>query len=170
MKSFKCNDGTILSKDELYNWFKIQQIIGNNNDISTDFNTWIKKSLSQGIINEIHGLKIHIKFQLCTDGDYSLNNPELFCASRNHYEDYIGEKIYEMENTIRCQIRAREFLEDFLCNGLHVSSSHYYLLKDFYEMIDEAIEFIIKGEDGSLTKELSGNYNGTYLTIIMQKF
>lgn len=52
MKSFKCNDGTILSKDELYNWFKIQQIIGNNNDISTDFNTWIKKFLSQGIINQ----------------------------------------------------------------------------------------------------------------------
>ena len=75
-----------------------------------------------------------------------------------------------MENTIRCQIRSREFLEDFLCNGLHVSPSHYYLLKDFYEMIDESINFIIKGEDGSLTKELSGNYDGTYLTIIMQKF
>lgn len=61
MKSFKCNDGTILTKDALYNWFEIQQIIGNNNDLSTDFNTWIKKSLSQGIIKEIHGLKIHIQ-------------------------------------------------------------------------------------------------------------
>lgn len=70
----------------------------------------------------------------------------------------------------RCQISAREFLENFLCNGLHVSSSHYYLLKYFYEMIDEVIEFIIKGEDGSFTKELSGNYDGTYLTIIMQKY
>lgn len=170
MKSFKCNDGTILTKDALYNWFEIQQIIGNNNDLSTDFNTWIKKSLSQGIIKEIHGLKIHIQFQLCTDGDYSLSNPELFGATLNHYEDYIGEKIYKMEDTIMCQISAREFLEDFLCNGLHVSPSHYYLLKDFYEIIDESIKFITKGEDGCLTKELSGNYDGTYLTIIIQKF
>lgn len=37
-------------------------------------------------------------------------------------------------------------------------------------MIDEAIEFITKGEDGSLTNELSGNYDGTYLTIVIQKY
>lgn len=52
MKIFKCNDWTILSKEALYNWFKIQQIIGNNDDILTDFNEWIKKSLSQEIISE----------------------------------------------------------------------------------------------------------------------
>ena len=114
-----------------------------------------------------------ITFNYClyTDGDFSLRNSEKFgCIGQDieteeEYYDYIGEMTIEHNDSSRCKINMRSFLEQFLCDGIHVSYTHYYLLRDFYEIIDNMISFINQNDNGVSYRQLGGNYSGTYFSI-----
>lgn len=122
-------------------------------------------------------MRITINYALCTDGDYILNNPEEFgCIGQNVTKndisyDYIGSKKFENENADHCKINARFFLQKFLCDGLRVSYTHSYLLKEFYEIIDALIDIIRDFENGmvKIRKHIYGNYDGTDFEIIIQE-
>ncbi|WP_302660029.1 hypothetical protein [uncultured Clostridium sp.] len=124
-------------------------------------------------------MKIEILYNLYTDGDYSLNNPEYFgCTGRNvkteydDFYDYVGSKSFENKNESTCRMYAKEFLEEFLCEGIHVSSSHYWLLKDFYNIIEGLMDVIsedFEGDEKEYIGELSGNQTGTQIVVTISK-
>lgn len=116
-------------------------------------------------------MKIRIDYTLYTDGDYSLRTPEQFgCTERDvaaEWEsyDYVGEMLFEQEEIWHCKADAINFLTKLLCDGISVSYTHYWLLRDFYSMIDELVDFIRQHGRGSVTRTLSGNYDGTRITV-----
>ena len=124
-------------------------------------------------------MKIEILYNLYTDGDYRLNNPEYFgCTGRNvkteydDFYDYVGSKLFENKNESTCRMYAKEFLEKFLCDGIHVSPGHYWLLKDFYNIIEGLMEVIsenFEGDEKEYIGELSGNQTGTEITVTISK-
>lgn len=124
-------------------------------------------------------MRIEILYKLYTDGDYSLNNPEHFgCTDRNvktEYDDsydYVGSKLFENKDEFTCRMLAREFLEEFLCEGIRVSPGHYWLLKDFYNIIDFLINAISKDfeeNEREYIRGLSGNQSGTEIIVMISK-
>ena len=116
-------------------------------------------------------MKIQIIYELCTDGDISLRKPEKFgCTGQNievedEYFDYIGNMTFENSNDFLCKEEAQNFLEKLLCDGVRVSHSHYYLIKDFYEIIDYLINFINDNNEGLCCKELKGNWDKIQILV-----
>lgn len=113
-------------------------------------------------------MKISIIWNLYTDGDFSLKNYEKYnCLDFDGYERYFGIKEFENEDDFRCMDAARTFLEQMLCD-MHVSYTHYYILRDLYEMFEPLIDFISKRKPGVEKRYMSGNYNGTDITVAIQ--
>ena len=116
-------------------------------------------------------MKIRIRYELCTDGDYSLRNPESFsCIGRevemqDNYFDYIGVMNFQNKDVCECKCNAKIFLEELLCDGIHISYTHYWLIKSFYNIIESLINFINENDAGELCKRLSGNYDGTMIMV-----
>lgn len=116
-------------------------------------------------------MKIRITYGFYTDGDFSLRDPEKFgCTGidveiEGDYYDYVGTITFENDDIWKCKYDAKRFLEKFLCDGIHVSYTHYWLLKDFYDSIMSLIEFIEKNNTGEFCEERSGNYDGTYIKV-----
>ena len=123
-------------------------------------------------------MKIKVSYQFCTDGDYGLDNPEEFgCTGKDvkledysddeydEYADFVGEMIFEDCESWRCKNHATSFLKKLLCNGIHVSYTHYYLLEDFYNMIDRSIDFIIRSDKGEYCESMGGNQDETEIRV-----
>ena len=116
-------------------------------------------------------MKIRIIYGFCTDGDYSLKNSDDFgCVGREieideEYFDYIGVMDFENEKVLRCKLDAKTFLKQLLCDGIHISYTHYYLIENFYGIIKSLINFIDKNNIGELCKRMYGNYEGTYIRV-----
>lgn len=118
-------------------------------------------------------MKIKIAYTLYTDGDYALRNPEYFgCTGTNvitddgweHY-DYVGEKTFENEDPWICKMDAKCFLAELLCDGIGVLYTHDYILKDFYDIIQDLKQCIQDNNSGVFYKELTGNYEGTRIFV-----
>lgn len=121
-------------------------------------------------------MKVIINYKLYTDGDYTLRNPEKFgcidkCITLNDFEyyDYVGLKEFQNDEKWRCKNNAKDFLWKFLCEGLTISYTHYWLLKDFYNIIEYLTSVIDQFENGvnEITQCISGNYLGTEIKIKM---
>lgn len=109
-------------------------------------------------------MKIAIDWVYCTDGDFSIRENNFF-KFKFDGEDYSGVEIFEGDETT-VKMNARSYLEQLLCET-HVSYTHYYILEDLYYMFDEAIDFIYNKENQKVFhKEITGNYDGTYVHII----
>ena len=88
-------------------------------------------------------MRIEISYGFHTDGDYSLKTPKKFgCIGENEHFDFIGTKTFTNNETWRCKLEAKTFLEQLLCDGIHISHTHYWLMEDFYDIIDSLIDFI----------------------------
>ena len=131
-------------------------------------------------------MKIKIRANFQTDGDYSIlnydsyeNEPRNKCINSNGNEvkiysqyihifddNYTFVKIFECDNADSCKMYARMFLEQLLCN-ISVLSSHYYLIKDFYELFYNGLTALNKNENYYET--ISGNYEGTELVIYIEE-
>lgn len=127
-------------------------------------------------------MKIKIKVEFSTDGDYSICNYDSYKnepisksvnsngnevkiysqASHIFNDEYTIVKIFECDNVDSCKMYARLFLQQLLCD-ISVLSSHYYLIKDFYELFINGITAI--NEDKDYYNAISGNYEGTELDI-----
>lgn len=120
-------------------------------------------------------MRIEISYTLCTDGDYGLRNAEdLGCANRDNYfehYDYVGSMEFNYEEEWRCKSEAKSFLWKFLCDGIHVSYTHPWLLKDFYDIIEFLENVIDEYQEGiSVAKRhITGNYEGTEIKIEISK-
>ena len=123
-------------------------------------------------------MKIKVSYQFCTDGDYGLDSPEEFgCTGKDikledysddeydEYADFVGEMIFEDCDSWKCKNNAKSFLQKLLCNGIHVSYTHYYLLEDFYNMIDRSIHFISSSDKGKYCESMGGNQDGTEIRV-----
>lgn len=122
-------------------------------------------------------MKIVVNVDFETDGDYSILKAKELEMTVG-FEDYSAVKIFCLENNPTpkktgweedswIKYQAKNFLEEILCN-IHVSGSHYYLIKDFYEMFDDGIKFISNYSEGDghiFSRYMSGNYEGTELKI-----
>lgn len=117
-------------------------------------------------------MKIVIIYTLYTDGDYRLDNPEEFgCIKEDSYH-YSGSVEFVFDEKVRCLMEARNFLYKFLCDGLHVSYSHAWLLKDFYDLIESLVNKISHYEPNEsgkyiCEKSIGGNYSGTNFEILI---
>ena len=118
-------------------------------------------------------MKIKVSYQFYTDGDYTLRNPEEFgCVERgvkvkgyDRCADFVGEMIFEDCDSLVCKVDAKSFLQKLLCDGIHVSYTHYYLLEDFYNMIDNFIDFIDCYYGGKYCQSIDGNQDGTEIRV-----
>ena len=117
-------------------------------------------------------MKIKVSYQFYTDGDYTLRNPEEFgCVERgvkvkgDRCADFVGEMIFEDCDSLVCKADAKSFLQKLLCDGIHVSYTHYYLLEDFYNMIDSFIDFIDCYDRGKYCQSIDGNQDGTEIRV-----
>lgn len=118
-------------------------------------------------------MKVKVKINLETDGDFRLNNHEEY-KMRNGCYDYEGEFLFD-ENTplypyedysyakFDAPWRAIRLLEHMLCD-MHVLHTHHYVLDHLYHMFDNAIEAIHKREKYHYG-DISGNYEGTSIEI-----
>ena len=129
-------------------------------------------------MKDAKNMKINIIYSLYTDGDYSLKNPESFgCTGKDvkidddEYYDYIGSAEFASKDE-SCKSDAISFLWRFLCDGIHVSYMHPWLLKNFYELIESLEDVINKFENGmSVTrKHIYGNYDGTEIEVVITDF
>lgn len=123
-------------------------------------------------------MQINISYTLYTDGDYSLRNAEDFgCTNRDvvvddfEYYDYVGSMEFKYEEEWRCKSEAKDFLLRFLCDGIHISYTHPWLLKDFYDIMESLENVINEYKDGiSVAKRhITGNYEGTEIQIEISK-
>lgn len=119
-------------------------------------------------------VKIRIKYSFYTDGDYCLRNYNNFgCTDREveieeEYFDYLGYVEFDNNEIWRCKYNAKNFLTQLLCDGIDVSYTHYYLIRYFYDVIESLIEFINRNDSGEICKSLSGNYEGTRISVEIQ--
>lgn len=83
------------------------------------------------------------------------------------YYDYIGSAEFINKEKTCCKEDAKDFLWNFLCDGIYVSYTHYWLLGDFYELIKSLIEFIDEYESGiAMSKKyLQGNWENTEIKV-----
>lgn len=110
-------------------------------------------------------MKAVVTYVFNTDGDYSLKEPEKFgCISADDY-CYMGRKEWEASDWHGSAGEAKYFLQELLCDGLHVVSTHYWVLKWFCEMIERFDENIHYNDTGVWVERLSGNYEGTYIEV-----
>ena len=112
-------------------------------------------------------LKIVIDWALYTDGDYRLDNAEEYGCKDDEREwgHYSGKQTYVMSEDKGCRREAVSFLEKLLCD-IRVGYTHYYLIKDMYEMFEKAMRFIGNKENyGAEYFYMGGNYDGTELSI-----
>ena len=130
-------------------------------------------------------MKIIIKAEFSTDGDYRVEGYDFNTSKKvedidinlsdrkfkiftEEYclhpfdEDYSFGKSFECEDASYCQMYARSYLEELLCN-IRFLSTHYYIMPDFYEMFDKAIKSI--GHENHFYDCIMGNYDGTDLEI-----
>lgn len=125
-------------------------------------------------------MKIRISYNLYTDGDYSLENAEkdFGCQYRNvniapYFFDYAGWIYFEHEDRLICKENAIDFLWKFLCDGLHISYTHPWLLDDFYKLFKSLEDFIKNFEPGNneteIIKEFDGNYSGTGFGVLIEE-
>ena len=123
-------------------------------------------------------MQINISYTLYTDGDYSLRNAEeLGCTNRDvvvddfEYYDYVGSMEFKYEEEWRCKSEAKNFLWRFLCDGIHISYTHPWLLKEFYDIMESLENIINEYQEGiSVAKRhITGNYEGTEIKIEISK-
>ena len=120
-------------------------------------------------------MQINISYTLYADGDYSLRNAEeLGCTNRDNYfecYDYVGSMEFKCEEEWRCKSEAKNFLWRFLCDGIHVSYTHPWLLKDFYDIMESLEDVINEYQEGISVakKHITGNYEGTEIKIEILK-
>lgn len=130
-------------------------------------------------------MKIVIKANFSTDGDYCIDGYKysystvcedidinltdrkfkIYTRENNQHpfdDDYTFIKVFECEDETYCKMYARSYLEQLLCN-IRVLYTHYYIIKYFYEMFDEAIKSI--GHEEYFYDSIGGNYDGTDLEI-----
>lgn len=116
-------------------------------------------------------MKIRIKYSFYTDGDYNLKNYDDFgCTDReveieDEYFDYLGNAEFDNNEIWRCKHDAKNFLTQLLCDGIHISYTHYWLMEDFYNVVESLINFIDKNNSGEICKNLSGNYERTKINV-----
>lgn len=111
-------------------------------------------------------MKITVDWAYYTDGDFSMRENPFFKFKYDGDETYSGVEIFENEDETRAKMEARSYLEQLLCES-HVSYTHYYILEDLYKMFEAGMDFLYN-KDGETVfhKEITGNYDGTYLHII----
>lgn len=130
-------------------------------------------------------MKIIIKASFYTDGDYRIDGYDFTAPKKaediditlpdrkfkiftegyswHPFEDeYSFGKSFECEDASYCQIYARNYLEELLCN-IRYLSTHYYIMPHFYKMFDDGIKSI--GHENHFYDCISGNYDGTDLEI-----
>lgn len=134
-------------------------------------------------------MKIMIKANFSTDGDYhiegydfsdekfvkdiDINLPDRnFKINTRGYnkhpfdDEYSFGIVFECEDIDYCQMYARSYLEELLCN-IRFLSTHYYIMPHFYEMFDKGIKSI--GHENYYCGTVSGNYDGTCLEVSTMK-
>lgn len=123
-------------------------------------------------------MQINISYTLYTDGDYSLRNAENFgCTNRDvvvddfEYYDYVGSMEFKYEEEWRCKSEAKDFLWRFLCDGIHISYTHPWPLKDFYDIMESLENVINEYQEGIsvVQRHITGNYEGTEIRIEILK-
>ena len=74
---------------------------------------------------------------------------------------------FKNEEDWRCKSEAKNFLWRFLCDGIHISYTHPWLLKDFYDIMKSLENVINEYKEGiSVAKRhITGNYDGTEIKI-----
>lgn len=107
-------------------------------------------------------MKYIIKWDIDTDGDFGF--ADYYNRDRKIY-GYDGDENYSGVVCFDDVCKAREFLRTML-SDLHVTSSHYWLLRDIYEKFEALISFCNEGRRGRHDEEFDGNADG-YISVCM---
>lgn len=100
---------------------------------------------------------ILINWCLQTDGDFNINNMDDYGCVQKGFEKYIGFKEFDNKK------EAKLFL-DGMRNDLLADSD---VSNDFNVMISSIKSFINGNDHGGESAYMHGNYNGTYITVII---
>lgn len=120
-------------------------------------------------------MKLYLKFEFHTDGDFYIEDVgTLIDIKSNLYKGanvkYRGSQSGE---TIWIELEAdgdrnagfyaaRDLMQNLICN---IRAGKYYLVKDLYDMIIPAKELLWSNVSASYFKDISGNYDGTYIQL-----
>lgn len=74
---------------------------------------------------------------------------------------------FKYEEEWRCKSEAKDFIWRFLCDGIHISHTHPWLLKDFYNIMESLENVINEYQEGISVaqRHITGNYEGTKIKI-----
>lgn len=122
--------------------------------------------------------KVTLKIGLETDGDYTLQNNELYHMSyddaNGYFHNFVFDDNTEPQPWEEPYISSREpayraftLLEKMLYD-IHVASGHYYIMDDIFHMFDDAIHAIYRREP-QFESSVSGNYEGTFIEVYCEE-
>lgn len=130
-------------------------------------------------------MKLELSIHLNTDGDFGIRDIDgkltgspLFDETNPMYKDVKIGYHYKLDGTIidinlvaegessaQCQFAARDLMNNLVCQ-FEVLPSHYYLVKDLYNLvIDVSSQSLFKNISGTWRKQLFGNYEGSEVVI-----
>lgn len=116
-------------------------------------------------------MKFYVEVAFCTDGDFDFDddsrwykdcelNCTRFCLDKSGDKyDYRLKAIIENGDDWRCKDDVKSLLAKTLCN-VRFCHTHLFVMSDMLAMFNEAIYAI---KSGYFFKDLSGNYEGTYI-------
>lgn len=116
-------------------------------------------------------MRIAIEWGYCTDGDFRVEPCD--CIKPIHlirdYDifDFYESKVFDSKNCldeVHCIFEASEYVKNLLVHT-HVSSSHYWVIEEIYNMITPVIEFLGDRKSGEISRTMSGNYEGSFIFV-----
>lgn len=126
-------------------------------------------------------MKICFKAHFYTDGDYSFRKDRLDMLFEKDSSLYKGSTIryfYEHEdeeisiclvadgNENACRWALRDLLEALMCS---ISTIKHWLVRDLYDLLEYFHKDLWKELNQEKSNKLSGNYDGTILTLKMEE-
>lgn len=126
-------------------------------------------------------MKIYFKAHFYTDGDYSFRKDRLEMLFKKDSLLYEGSTIrysYEHEDEEisvclaadgdkdACRWALRDLLEALMCS---ISTFKYWLVRDLYDILEYFHKDLWEELNQEKSNELSGNYDGTILTLKMKE-
>lgn len=110
-------------------------------------------------------MKYRLTGDFWTDGDFGINLEELAKENFEKHIIYFGGEHYSVKLETEDKKYVRHFLSK-LITSYKVSYTHYYLISYLYDLTDGIIEALDNEHVQNKSTYLSGNYDGTELTLV----
>lgn len=129
----------------------------------------LPKKLEKGTL--IHNFDVECEF--CSDGDYKVESYKEIKAVKDKDDCHLTRINHTIsnKNETTALLSVKEMLWNIICNCIRVGTAHHWLIKDFYDGIEDLNDRINGIVDfpqftyNECAWEMFGNYTGTFISV-----